>query len=105
MLAGITVEITRFHHILLLGIGHSREIILNPMVEMPYIEFQTIICSQCDDSVEQHLHDLISKIPLGDRKCSSLLLQMRSKALNRMTVDLLKSLFAYPSAADVSYHE
>ncbi|GBN39845.1 hypothetical protein AVEN_103910-1 [Araneus ventricosus] len=44
-------------------------------------------------SEEQRLRDLISGMQLGDRKPSRLLLEMRSKAENKIREELLKSLF------------
>ncbi|GFT05430.1 uncharacterized protein NPIL_174711 [Nephila pilipes] len=69
------------------------DIILNPPAEKPYTALRDRLCSQYDDSEEQRLRDLISGMQLGDRKPSRLLLEMRSKAGNRMPKELLKSLF------------
>ncbi|GBM02805.1 hypothetical protein AVEN_51992-1 [Araneus ventricosus] len=44
-------------------------------------------------SEEQRLRDLISGMQLGDRKPSRLLLEMRSKTENKISEELLKSLF------------
>lgn len=96
-LAGISVEITKFHHVVsalqpeeLAIVG---DLILNPPTEKPYTALRSRLCSQYADSEEQRLRDLISGMQLGDRKPSRLLLEMRSKAGSRISEDLLKSLF------------
>ncbi|GFT08038.1 retrovirus-related Pol polyprotein from transposon 297 [Nephila pilipes] len=61
--------------------------------EKPFTALRNRLCSQYADSEEQRLCDLISGMQLGDRKPSRLLLEMRSKTGNRMTEELLKSLF------------
>ncbi|GFT31701.1 retrovirus-related Pol polyprotein from transposon 297 [Nephila pilipes] len=96
VLAEITAEIIKFHHVVSalqpeeLGIGG--DIILNPPAIKPYAALRTRLCSQYAES-EQRLRGLISGIHLGDRKPSRLLLEMRSKADSRISEELLKSLF------------
>ncbi|GFU21800.1 retrovirus-related Pol polyprotein from transposon 297 [Nephila pilipes] len=97
ILAGITIEITKFHHVISAlqseELGIVGDIILNPPAEKPYKALRTRLCSQYVDSEKQRLRDLIYRMQLGDRKPSCLLLEMRNKAGNRMTEELLKSLF------------
>ncbi|GFS43324.1 retrovirus-related Pol polyprotein from transposon 297 [Nephila pilipes] len=69
------------------------DIILNPPAEKPYTTLLIRLCSQYADSKEQRLRDLISGILLNDRKPSRLLLEMRNKAVNRISEELLKTLF------------
>ncbi|GFS49868.1 retrovirus-related Pol polyprotein from transposon 297 [Trichonephila inaurata madagascariensis] len=84
VLAGITTEITKFHHVVSklqpeeLGIVGDI-MIISPAVK-PYATLRTRLCSQCDEIEEQRLRGLISRMQLGDRKTSCLLLEMRSKA-------------------------
>ncbi|GBM66744.1 Retrovirus-related Pol polyprotein from transposon 297 [Araneus ventricosus] len=66
---------------------------LNPPAEEPYDALRKGLCSQYADSEEQRLRDLISGMQLGDRKPSCLSLEMRSKAENKISEELLKSLF------------
>ncbi|GFS66178.1 uncharacterized protein NPIL_189011 [Nephila pilipes] len=88
ILGGITIEITKFHQVIsALQPEKSdiiRDIILNPPTEKPYTTLRNRLYSQYADLEEQRLHDLISGMQRGDRKPSRLLLEMRSKAGNRM---------------------
>ncbi|GFT37651.1 retrovirus-related Pol polyprotein from transposon 297 [Nephila pilipes] len=97
ILAEITEPITKFHHVI--SVLQSEEldivgdIILNSHAERLYTALRTELCSQYADSEKQRLRDLISVMQLGDRKPSCLLLEIRSKAGNRMAEELLKSVF------------
>ncbi|GFT13170.1 retrovirus-related Pol polyprotein from transposon 297 [Nephila pilipes] len=97
ILAGITIEITKFTHIIsalqLEELDIVGDIILNPPAEKPYTTLRNRLSSQYADSEEQRLRDLISGMQLSDSKPSRLLLEIRCKAENRMTEELLKSLF------------
>ncbi|GBL80106.1 hypothetical protein AVEN_29103-1 [Araneus ventricosus] len=66
---------------------------LNPPADEPYDALRKRMCSQYADSEEQRLRDLISGMQLGERKPSRLLLEMRSKVENKISEELLKSLF------------
>ncbi|GBO46648.1 hypothetical protein AVEN_70819-1 [Araneus ventricosus] len=96
-LAGVTSEITKFHHIVAALQPEELEVVgdimLNPPADEPYDALRKRLCSQNADSEEQRLRDLISSMQLGDRKPSRLLLEMRSKAENKSSEELLKSLF------------
>ncbi|GFT44216.1 uncharacterized protein NPIL_54851 [Nephila pilipes] len=97
VLAGITVEITKFHHVVSAlqpeELGIVGDIILNPPAVKPYAALRDRLCSQYAESEEQRLRGLISGMQLCDRKPSRLLLEMRSKADSRISEELLKSLF------------
>ncbi|GFT39469.1 uncharacterized protein NPIL_203221 [Nephila pilipes] len=97
VLAGITVEITKFHHVVSAlqpeELGIVGDIILNPPAVKPYAALRDRLCSQYAESEEQRLRGLISGMQLGDRKPSRLLLEMRSKADSRISEELLKSPF------------
>ncbi|GFU39953.1 hypothetical protein NPIL_641191 [Nephila pilipes] len=80
-------------------VGESRDIVQPNGEKIPssgimrsHTLHSETLCSQYADSGEQRIHDLISGMLLGDRKPSRLLLEMRSKAGNRMKT-YLKSLF------------
>ncbi|GBN44505.1 hypothetical protein AVEN_156350-1 [Araneus ventricosus] len=66
---------------------------LNPPTDEPYDALRKRLRSQYADSEKQRLRDLISGMQLGDRKPSRLLLEMMSKAENKISEELLKSLF------------
>ncbi|GFT83508.1 retrovirus-related Pol polyprotein from transposon 297 [Nephila pilipes] len=97
VLAEITAEITKFHHVVSAlqpeELGIVGDIILNPPAVKPYTALQNRLCSQYAESEEQRLRGLISEMQLVDRKPSRLLLEMRSKADSRISEELLKSLF------------
>ncbi|GFU12416.1 transposon Ty3-I Gag-Pol polyprotein [Nephila pilipes] len=97
VLAGITAEITKFHHVVSAlqpeELGIVGDIILNPPEVKPYAALRDRLCSQYAESEEQILHGLISGMQLGNRKPSRLLLEMRSKVDSRISEELLKSLF------------
>ncbi|GFU11606.1 retrovirus-related Pol polyprotein from transposon 297 [Nephila pilipes] len=97
ILAGITIETTKFHHVISAlqpeELDIVGDIILNPPSEKPYTTLRCRLSSQYADSEEQRIRDLISGMQLGDGKPSRLLLGTRSKAEKRMTEELLKSLF------------
>ncbi|GFT42580.1 uncharacterized protein NPIL_490731, partial [Nephila pilipes] len=97
VLAGITAEITKFHHVVSAlqpeELGIVGDIILNPPAVKPYAALRDRLCSQYAESEEQRLRGLISGMQLGDRNPSRLLLEMRSKADSRISEELLKSLF------------
>ncbi|XP_023227792.1 uncharacterized protein LOC111634858 [Centruroides sculpturatus] len=96
-LAGITMEVTKFHHVVSAlqpeELAVVADIILNPPVDKPYEALKARLCRQYADSEAQRLKDLISGMQLGDKKPSRLLLEMRSKASAHIGDDLLKSLF------------
>ncbi|GFR00806.1 retrovirus-related Pol polyprotein from transposon 297 [Trichonephila clavata] len=95
VLAGITTEITKFHHVVSAlqpeELGIVGDIILNPPEVKPYTALRTRFCSQYAETEEQRLRGLISGIQLGDRKPSRLLLEMRRKAGSRISEEMLKS--------------
>ncbi|GFY40985.1 uncharacterized protein TNIN_365511 [Trichonephila inaurata madagascariensis] len=97
VLAGITKEITKFHHVVSAleteELGIVGDIILEPPAVKPYATLRTRLCSQYAEIEEQRLRGLISGMQLGDRKPSHLLLEMRSKAGSGISEELLKSLF------------
>ncbi|GFU32275.1 peptidase A2 domain-containing protein [Nephila pilipes] len=97
LLASITMEITKFHHIISAlqpeELDIVMDIILNPPTEKPYTTLRNKLCSQCADSEEQRLRDFVSGMQLVDCKPLHLLQEMRSKAGNRIMQELLKSLF------------
>ncbi|GFT36243.1 retrovirus-related Pol polyprotein from transposon 297 [Nephila pilipes] len=72
VLAGITAEITKFHHVVSSlqpeELGIVGDIILNPPAVKPYAALRDRLSSQYDESVEQRLRGLISGMQLGDRK-------------------------------------
>ncbi|GBL82873.1 hypothetical protein AVEN_106390-1 [Araneus ventricosus] len=96
-LAGVTSEITKFHHIVVALQPKELEVVgdimLNPPADELYDALRKKMCSQYADWEEQRLRDLIFGMHLGDRKPSRLLLEMRSKAENKISEELLKSLF------------
>ncbi|KAF8786215.1 hypothetical protein HNY73_007967 [Argiope bruennichi] len=93
MLAGITMEITKFHHVVSVlqpeELAIVGDLILKPPTENPYTALRAQLCSQYTESEEQRLRDLISGIQLGDRKPLRLLLEMKSKAGNRTSDNLI----------------
>ncbi|GFX44924.1 retrovirus-related Pol polyprotein from transposon 17.6 [Trichonephila clavipes] len=97
VLAGITTEITTFHHVVSAlqpeELGIVGDILLNLPAVKPYAALRARLCSQYAESEEQRLRGLISGMQLGDRKPSRLLLEMRSLADSRILEELLKSLF------------
>ncbi|GBN68032.1 hypothetical protein AVEN_217857-1 [Araneus ventricosus] len=96
-LAGVTSEITKFHYIVAALQPEELEIVgdimLNPPADESYGALRTRLCSQYADSEEQRFRDLIFGMQLGDRKPSRPLLEMRSKAENKISEELMKSLF------------
>ncbi|GFU31433.1 uncharacterized protein NPIL_147131 [Nephila pilipes] len=96
ILAEMKVESTKFHKVVSCLQPNDSAIvrnILNPPTEQSYTTLQTSLCLQFADSEEQHFHDLISEMQLGQRKSSHLFLGMRSNSGNRITDNLLRSLF------------
>ena len=99
-LANITVAMTKFHHVVsalqpeeLCLVG---DLIKKPPTqdpEDPYKTLKNLLCTQYQDTEEERLRELISGLQLGDRKPSRLLLEIKSKAGDRLSDDLLKSLF------------
>ncbi|KAG8196267.1 hypothetical protein JTE90_023822 [Oedothorax gibbosus] len=96
VLAGITVELTKFHYVVsalqpeeLAIVG---DLVMNIPVENPYTSIRDRLCNQYADTKEEQLRDLISGMQLGDKKPSRLLLEMKGKA-GTMAEDLLKTLF------------
>ncbi|GBL63284.1 hypothetical protein AVEN_105780-1 [Araneus ventricosus] len=71
-LAGVTSEITKFHHIVAALQPEELEVVgdimLNPPADEPYDALRKRLCSQYADSEEQRLRDLISGMQRGDRK-------------------------------------
>lgn len=96
-LAGINAEIKKLHHVVSAlqpeELAIVSDLVLKPLAEKQSSALWARLCSQYAASEEQRLRDHISGMQLRDRKLSSLLLEMRSKAENRITDDLLKSLF------------
>ncbi|XP_055943705.1 uncharacterized protein LOC129974930 [Argiope bruennichi] len=91
------MEITKFPHVI--SALQSEELaivdylIFKPPAENPYTTLIARLCSQYSDSEEQRLRNFISGMQLGDLKPWRLLLEMGSKAGNRISDNLLKSFF------------
>lgn len=99
-LANIKTALTKFHHVVsalqpeelcLVGDLIKKPPTADP--EDPYKALKDRLCTQYQDTEEERLRELISGLQLGDRKPSRLLLEMKSKAGDRLSDDLLKSLF------------
>ncbi|GFR05709.1 retrovirus-related Pol polyprotein from transposon 297 [Trichonephila clavata] len=92
VLAGITAEISKFHHVVSTlqpeELGIVGDIILNPPEVKPYSALRTRLCSQYAESEEQSSRGLISGMQLDDRKPSRLLLEMRSNAYCKISEEL-----------------
>ncbi|KAF8796809.1 Gag-Pol polyprotein like [Argiope bruennichi] len=90
-------EITKFHHIVVVLQPEELEVVgdimQDPPAERPYEALRRRLCCQYAQSEEQKLKDVISGMQLGDRKPSRLLIEMRNKAGNKFSEEVLKSLF------------
>ncbi|KAF8793534.1 hypothetical protein HNY73_005000 [Argiope bruennichi] len=97
ILVGVTTEITKFHHIVSVLQPEELEVVgdimQDPPAERPYEALRRRLCCQYAQSEEQKLKDVISGMQLGDRKPSRLLIEMRNKAGNKFSEEVLKSLF------------
>lgn len=96
-LAGITEELTKFHHVVSALQNEEltvvTDLIINPPATKQYEALKLRLCTQYADSENQRFKDLISGMQLGDKKPSRLLLEMRGKASSHIGDELLKTLF------------
>lgn len=96
VLAGVTAEVTMFHHVVSAlqpeELAIVSDLVLSIPKEKPYTTIRDRLCSQYADTKEEQLRDLISGMQLGDKKPSRLLLEMKGKA-GSIAEDLLKTLF------------
>lgn len=95
--AGITVDQTKYHHVIssleakyLLQIG---DIIRNPPATGKYDAVKTALISEFTDSDQKKLRKLIKEIELGDLKPSQLLKRMKELARNQISDDIVKQLW------------
>ncbi|XP_055929748.1 uncharacterized protein LOC129960366 [Argiope bruennichi] len=97
ILAGVTTESMKFHHIVSVLLPEKLEVVGDIMqdqpAEIPYEALRRRLGSQYVQSEEQKLKDLISGMQFGDRKPSRLLVEMRNKAGNKISEEVLKFLF------------
>lgn len=97
VLAGVTSSITRYHHLVAAlqpeELAIVGDILSAPPKEDPYAALKTRLINQYEVSEDTRLRELISGMQLGDKKPSRLLLEMRSKAGEQVSDELLKTLF------------
>lgn len=96
VLANVTTETTKFHHVVASLQPEELSIVADLLKKepgpKPYTNIRDRLCQQYAVTKEEELRDLISGMQLGDKKPSRLLLEMRGKA-GTMAEDMLKSLF------------
>lgn len=95
--AGITVDQTKYHHVIssleakyLLHIG---DIIRNPPVNGKYEAVKKALIDEFTDSDQKKVRKLIKEIELGDLKPSQLLKRMKDLANGKIDDDVLKQLW------------
>lgn len=95
--AGITVDQTKYHHVIssleakyLLHIG---DIIRNPPAESKYAAVKKALIDEFQDSDQKKVRKLIKEIELGDQKPSQLLKRMKELASGKIDDTVLKQLW------------
>lgn len=96
-IAGITVDETKFHHLVAsldseLS-SYVGDIIKNPPKENGYMQLKQRLIAQFTESETIRVKTLLSDMLLGDLKPSQLLLKMTQLNENRLSEDILKMLW------------
>lgn len=106
IVAGITVDDTKFNHVIgnIDGKILSRvsNIVISPPVANKYEALKAAILIAFADSQQKKSSKLLAEIELGDRKPSELLNHMRKLADNKVTDDFLRTLWSRCLPANVS---
>ncbi|KAF8781698.1 hypothetical protein HNY73_012068 [Argiope bruennichi] len=105
ILADVTTEITKFHHIVPVLQPEELEVVgdimQHPPAKRPYEALRRRLCSQYAQSEEQKLKDVISRMQLGDRKRSRLLVEMRNKAGNEISEEMAEEQQTDPELREI----
>lgn len=95
--AGITVDQTKYHHVISSLEGqyliHVADIVRNPPATEKYNAVKNALINEFADSGRKKLRKLIKEIELGDLKPSQLLKRMKDLANGKMDDDAVKSLW------------
>lgn len=95
--AGITVDQTKFHHVVssldAKYLQHVGEIIRNPPAANKYEAVKKAIIDEFTDSDQKKVRTLIKEIELGDLKPSQLLKRMKELARDKINDDVMKTLW------------
>lgn len=97
ILAGITVDSTKYHAVIAAlnvdVLAHISDIVLSPVSDTKYTELKKRLIAEFKDSEQKRLKALVSEIPLGDERPSHLLRKMRNLAGSSLQEDMLKALW------------
>lgn len=97
IMAGVTVDSTKFHTIVASIESNILEkvhdIIINPPTTNMYESLKTKLIAAFSDSEDKRLKKLLTDVELADKKPSELLSQMRSLGQGKVSDDMLKQLW------------
>lgn len=98
IIAGITVDETKFHSVIAALnakiLSCARDLVRSPPVKDKYETIKERILSTFSQSDTSKLKCLLQDCQLGDKRPSQLLLEMRNLAADRVSDDVLKSLWS-----------
>ncbi|XP_023239033.1 uncharacterized protein LOC111637694 [Centruroides sculpturatus] len=103
--ANITADETKFNHVIAAMeseiLAQVSDIVVQPPNKEKYLTLKRRLIDQFADSEQQRLRLLLQGIELGDQRPSQLLRKMRELATNRISDDMLKTLWLQrlPTAA------
>lgn len=106
IVAGITVDDTKFNHVIgnIDGKILSRvsDVVVAPPATDKYSALKAAILAAFADSQQKKSSKLLAEVELGDRKPSELLNEMRKLADNKVTDDFLRTLWSRCLPSNVS---
>ncbi|XP_036340727.1 uncharacterized protein LOC118750097 [Rhagoletis pomonella] len=97
IVAGITIDDTKFNHVIgnIDGkiLARVSDVVVAPPATDKYSALKAPILAAFADSQQKKSSHLLAEVELGDRKPSELLTEMRKLADNRVTDDFLRTLW------------
>lgn len=95
--ANVSADNTKYHHVVgaLDGdiLSHVSDIIEKPPMNNKYLKLKSVLIERLSESEEKKLKKLLRDLELADKKPSYLLREMQQLAADKLSEDLLKSLW------------
>lgn len=95
--AGVTLELTKYYHIVgsidTAVLAQVADIVRDTPAENPYTTLKNRLISCFAESQEKRLERLLQGIPLGDKRPTQLLRELRNIARSTISDEVLKSIF------------
>lgn len=107
LLANITIETTKFNHVLCAleaDVADAiSDLLTKPLSATPYQDLKKRIIREFQESDSKKVNRLLNDLTLGDKKPSAFLREMRALAGNQVQDEFLKTLFLQRMPENVSF--